>query len=239
MIRAHSLPRPAAWLLALGIALSGTAAHAETLPCKVVGVKDGDTVDCLTAERRLYKIRLAEIDAPEAHQDYGQRAKKALSAKVFGKQVHVAVQDVDRYGRSVGVIWAEGRNVNLALVEDGMAWCYRQYQTDASCPGLEDEAKRRARGLWNSPQEPVPPWEFRKARRGAAGAGTAATTNAADSAFAGAPAPQATADAAGCSQKHRCAQMDSCAEAQFYLRQCGLQHLDGNGDSIACNSRCR
>lgn len=222
------------WLLAFSIA---TAAHAETLPCKVVGVKDGDTVDCLTPEHRLYKIRLAEIDAPEAHQDYGQRAKQALSAKVFGKQVHVAVQDVDRYGREVGVIWAEGRNVNLALVEDGMAWCYRQYLRDPSCLGLEEEARQRYRGLWGSAQEPVPPWEFRKARREAAGGNTtAAAANAADSTSA---VPPASGQRPSCGQKRRCAQMTSCEEAQFYLRQCGLQHLDGNGDGIACNSRCR
>lgn len=241
------LPRPAAWLLAaalaVSLALTATATHAETLPCKVVGIKDGDTVDCLTPERRLYKIRLAEIDAPEARQDYGQRAKQALSARVFGKPVHVAVQDVDRYGRTVGVIWAEGRNVNLALVEDGWAWCYRQYLRDPSCLGLEETARQRSRGLWNSAQEPVPPWEFRKARReAAAGNTTAAPTapaNAPDSTGALTLAPPASGQRPSCGQKRRCAQMSSCEEAQFYLRQCGLPHLDGNGDGIACNSRCR
>lgn len=248
------LPRPAAWLLAaalaVSLALTATTAHAETLPCKVVGIKDGDTVDCLTPERRLYKIRLAEIDAPEARQDYGQRAKQALSARVFGKQVHVAVQDVDRYDRTVGVIWAEGRNVNLALVEDGWAWCYRQYLRDPSCLGLEETARQRSRGLWNSAQEPVPPWEFRKARRDAAGAGTSGATTEVDvehdthssnraAVNMAATTEPKTPDGARCGPKRRCAQMASCEEAQFYLRQCGLPHLDGNGDGIACNSRCR
>jgi hypothetical protein len=33
--------------------------------------------------------------------------------------------------------------------------------------------------------------------------------------------------------------MANCAEAQFYLQQCGVKKLDGNHDGIPCASLCR
>lgn len=41
-----------------------------------------------------------------------------------------------------------------------------------------------------------------------------------------------------CGAKRVCRQMDSCAEANFYLNQCGLGRLDGDGDGIPCESIC-
>jgi endonuclease YncB( thermonuclease family) len=43
---------------------------------KVVGVKDGDTIVILTHSKQQIKIRLAEIDAPEQSQAFGQRSKQ-------------------------------------------------------------------------------------------------------------------------------------------------------------------
>lgn len=42
-----------------------------------------------------------------------------------------------------------------------------------------------------------------------------------------------------CSGKRTCREMTTCAEATFYLEQCGVRSLDGNGDGIACNALCR
>ncbi len=50
----------------------------------------------------------------------------------------------------------------------------------------------------------------------------------------------AQAKAFSCAVKKRyCRDFDSCAEAKFYLTQCGLKRLDGDGDGIPCNSLCR
>jgi micrococcal nuclease len=38
-------------------------------------------------------VRLAEIDAPEKSQAYGQRSKQSLSDLAFGKQVRIEQQD--------------------------------------------------------------------------------------------------------------------------------------------------
>lgn len=46
---------------------------------KVVAVSDGDTITVLDADKQQHKIRLAGIDAPEAGQDFGNKAKQNLS----------------------------------------------------------------------------------------------------------------------------------------------------------------
>jgi phosphatidylserine/phosphatidylglycerophosphate/cardiolipin synthase-like enzyme len=42
-----------------------------------------------------------------------------------------------------------------------------------------------------------------------------------------------------CGSKTRCSQMTSCAEARFYLNQCGAFSLDKNRDGVPCESLCR
>lgn len=111
---------------------------------KVVGISDGDTLTLLVpdgASYRQIKVRLAEIDTPESAQPYGTRAKQALSDLVFNKQARVVVQDVDRYGRTVGRVYVGNIDVNAEMIRQGAAWVYRQYARDRSLFALEDEAK--------------------------------------------------------------------------------------------------
>jgi endonuclease YncB( thermonuclease family) len=92
---------------ALAIAGAVTAA-AEGLTGKVVGVADGDTITVLV-ERQPIRVRLAEIDTPERGQPWANRAKQALSDKVFGQVVEIHVVDTDRYGRTVAKVYRDGR----------------------------------------------------------------------------------------------------------------------------------
>ncbi len=71
-------------LLALSPAL-----FAADLSGGVVGIADGDTFTLLTSDKQQVKIRLAEIDAPESGQPYGNKSKQALSGLLFGKDVRV------------------------------------------------------------------------------------------------------------------------------------------------------
>jgi len=82
----------------------------------------------------------------------------------------VEVMDVDRYGRTVGVVTLPGKvNLNQELVKQGMAWWYKQYAPRSKeLPKLEEQARKAKIGLWSKPN-PVPPWEFRKARGKPAG----------------------------------------------------------------------
>jgi endonuclease YncB( thermonuclease family) len=74
----------------------------------------------------------------------------------------VEVEDVttDQYGRTVGIVWQEGNNVNEEMVRAGYAWVYRWYCNKPICEywlTLENEAKTRKIGLWQE-QNPIPPW---------------------------------------------------------------------------------
>ncbi|MEO1694955.1 MAG: excalibur calcium-binding domain-containing protein [Pseudomonadota bacterium] len=42
-----------------------------------------------------------------------------------------------------------------------------------------------------------------------------------------------------CGRKRYCREMESCAEARFYLKRCKARRLDGNRDGIPCNRLCR
>ncbi len=160
----------ATWVASLVLALVLTAAEAATITGRVVGVSDGDTITVLDADRTQYKIRLAGIDAPESKQAFGSRSKQNLSDLVFGKDVAVEWDKRDRYQRVVGVVLVDGHDVNLEQVRAGMAWWYRQYAKEQTLDDrrlyeqAENGAKAARRGLWVD-ANPVPPWEWRRAKR--------------------------------------------------------------------------
>lgn len=126
----------------------------------VVAVLDGDTIDVLVNNRPV-RIRFAQIDAPERKQAFGTRSRQALAAMVARQVVTVAEDGQDRYGRTLGTVFVDGVNVNAAMVQQGMAWAYRQYVTDRSLIQLEAEARAARRGLWVD-LAPVEPWLFRR-----------------------------------------------------------------------------
>ena len=152
-------------LVLLCLALLPLSAVAEEQIGRVVGVTDGDTLTMLDGRKQQIKVRLAEIDTPESAQPYGTRAKQELSRLVHGKTVTVKVQDIDRYGRTVGRVYVSELDVNAEMVKLGAAWVYRKYASDQSLYALEKQAKQKRAGIWNLPEaEQIPPWEWRKAR---------------------------------------------------------------------------
>lgn len=141
-------------------------AFAETLYGRVVAVADGDTITILTAQKEQIKVRLTEIDAPEKGQPYGQKSKQALSDLVFKKNVSVSSKSQDRYGRTLGRVFVNDKDVNLYMVANGYAWAYTKYLTDPSIKEAENSARDRSLGLWGLQTDQVmPPWEWRRAKR--------------------------------------------------------------------------
>ena len=202
-------------------------ATAETLTGRVVDIHDGDTL-ILLADRTRHSVRLAQIDTPERDQDWGDHARLALVNRVSGRTVQVEVTDVDRYGRLVGQIRLDGRDINRELVAEGHAWAYRRYLTDVSLLDDEQAARMARLGLWSG-RDPVAPWDHRHGEREPS-----------------AVAPDRSAKPAGtiasfsCAGERRtCSGMRSCAEARFHLQQCGLRRLDGDRDGVPCESHCR
>ena len=143
----------AAWLVGLSLVvllalslLSCAAAPtsvAERQPLSGCSVSDGDTIRC-QGER----IRLLGIDAPElaGHCRAGRncvagdplRSKLALEQALAGKRLTIERVGKDRYGRTLGVIYADGRNVSCQLVAGGYAVYVGEWddggRVNADCP---------------------------------------------------------------------------------------------------------
>ena len=141
----------------------------DTLGCLealVVGVYDGDTVTVageFAGAREQKRLRLTEIDSPERGQPWGDRARQAMADKVFQRQVRIAPQGEDRYGRLLGRIYVGDRDINREMIQEGHAWVYRQYSSDISLFEDESLARERRAGLWSLPvAERMPPWERRQ-----------------------------------------------------------------------------
>lgn len=146
--------------LLIGLALCG-GAHADTrLTGMAVRVLDGDTAEILTADKQRIRVRLANIDAPEKSQAFGQRSKENLTDLIAGKQVDVLDQGGDQYGRRIGRIYVGNTEANVEQVRAGMAWVYTRYNHDPALPVIQAQARQNRKGLWADPN-PVQPWNFR------------------------------------------------------------------------------
>lgn len=140
---------------------------AELALCLVVAVTDGDTLKVRCGDPGAYEqvtIRLAEIDAPERAQAFGQRSKSALSELCFGEVAGIKPVTLDRYGRTVGHVRCKDQDASAEQVRRGMAWAYTKYLTDPAIKPLENAARAGRAGLWADP-DPVAPWLWRKARK--------------------------------------------------------------------------
>lgn len=133
-------------LTVLGIRL----AIGEELPVRQLWVIDGDTIDVLVPRKE--RIRLEAIDAPETaepHCDAERRAgleakRAAISIVRAGRTASVTRGQPDRYGRTLGRIAIDGRDIGEELVARKLALPYR--------PGSAAKAERIAHwcgpGAW-------------------------------------------------------------------------------------------
>jgi endonuclease YncB( thermonuclease family) len=150
--------------------LGGPPAWGATFSGVVVAVADGDTVTVLDEDRHQLRVRLAGIDAPEKSQAFGSKSREHLAALAFRQRAVVDFRKRDRYGRIVGRVTVDGRDIGLAQIESGMAWHFKQFQNEQSANDRQSyaEMERQARsarlGLWVD-ESPHPPWEFRARRK--------------------------------------------------------------------------
>jgi endonuclease YncB( thermonuclease family) len=139
----------------------------QTFTGRVLAIADGDTITVLDSANTQHRIRLEGIDAPESHQAFGEQSRLSLSEMIFGKDVSVTYQKIDQYGRLVGKITLDGKDINLEQVKAGMAWHYKFYEAEQTAEDrelyarAEAEARAARRGLWQDPN-PIEPYQFRK-----------------------------------------------------------------------------
>jgi endonuclease YncB( thermonuclease family) len=130
------------------------------------GIADGDTLTArceLPEGKANITVRVAEIDAPEKGQAWGQRSRQHLAALCHSRPAVVRPQTTDRYGRTVARVECDGSDASAEQVRAGLAWVFDRYVRDRSLYAVQEEARDERRGLW-ADHEPVPPWEWRRAR---------------------------------------------------------------------------
>ena len=148
-------------VLVLMLAIAPCMGLADELRGRVVGVADGDTLTVLDAWRQQIKVRLAEIDAPEKVQPFGQRSRQQLADLCFNQEANIRETARDRFGRTVARVRCQGLDASAEQVKAGMAWAFTRYLTDPEIAQLEKVARGTGIGLW-ADSSPVPPWEWRR-----------------------------------------------------------------------------
>jgi micrococcal nuclease len=141
-------------------------AAAAVLLCLVTGISDGDTltVRCDEPEgAQNLKVRLAEIDAPEAKQPWGKSSRRGLADLCFGRSAEVHATGTDRNGRLVARVVCNGVDASAAQVNSGLAWVYDRYVVDRTLYDNQQQARDAQLGLWQDPT-PTPPWLWRRDR---------------------------------------------------------------------------
>lgn len=163
-------PRLKAVALAVLMLLSAGPVFADT--CRVTGVLSGDTLQvdgCGLGPA----VRLAGIDAPEMPtqadrpgQPFCELARLRLAGQVLGKSVSIEGHGRDRHGRSLGVVYAAGTNVNLEMVKAGLAEAYRGKPPAGFDPTpyrqAELDARRAHLGMWVLRDQYFSPYDWRQ-----------------------------------------------------------------------------
>jgi micrococcal nuclease len=144
---------------------------------RITKVYDGDTVRAEAPNLVIY-IMLVGIDAPEISgwknqpvQPFGAEAKEFLSRMILNKVVEVKGYGIapSPHDNIIGVIYLEGKNVNLEMVTAGFAEaCRENLPVDFDIqPYLkaEEEAKTQKKGMWGQGKNYVSPREWREKHR--------------------------------------------------------------------------
>lgn len=110
-----------------------SVAHENRFQSVVLSVYDGDTIHA-TINIGLFKmvvsdatIRLHGIDAPEirgSERPQGLISADWLRSQIDGKSIVLEVFGEDKYGRLLGVIWLDGRNINQEMIANDYAKPY-------------------------------------------------------------------------------------------------------------------
>ena len=143
--------------------LLAIAAFVMSFPAIAQTVTDGDTIKLNGTTYRLWGI-----DAAESKQDCadgwpaGRMASAYLAGLVQGRAVTCEAKTKDRYGRTVALCRADGRDLGADMVAAGMALAFVRYSRDY----VEQEAAARSAELGVHAHQCETAWDWRARIRG-------------------------------------------------------------------------
>jgi len=141
----------------------------------VVRIYDGDTLKAVRNDTSI-KVRLVGIDAPETSkkkhlpgQPFSQKATDYLSKLVLNRNVQIKSYGTDRYGRILGEVFVNGRNVNIEMLKSGLAEVYRGKPAKGLDLSLykatESKAKEAEIEIWSMRDQYFSPRSWREMYR--------------------------------------------------------------------------
>ena len=109
-------------------------------------VIDGDTFVLNNGDT----IRLLGIDAPEKGDAQYDRAAYELQRRIVGRELTFEGDTDDIYGRKLREVFAEGRHINLELVQEGWArtFMHENSKYKALLDKAQEEARAKRKGIW-------------------------------------------------------------------------------------------
>ena len=157
-VEAHHLAATGAMTCPSGFPLHGRAIGCLLLrglvrkrPTTLIGnafVTDGDGIRVSGQEVRLAGLDAPEFDQVARHRDvywyaHGRHVKSTLIREIGGKRVQVTVESYDKFGRSVGTVMYNNKDVGEWLVRKGHAKAMysKRYKH------IEQEARSARRGM--------------------------------------------------------------------------------------------
>jgi micrococcal nuclease len=148
-------------LLTLGFFLCFWVQIEAQTTATVIRVVDGDTYQMLKG-KRIFTVRLLNVDAPETKQSFGEAAKDSVSKLILGKTVVVDSLKLDRYNRVLASVSINSKALDSILVGNGWAWHYAAYSNKPELATMQEMAINKHLGLWKCGANKVcPPSVFR------------------------------------------------------------------------------
>lgn len=142
-------------------AASEVSDNTNQIPVTLVQTIDGDTIKILY-EGKEQNVRYLLIDTPETNhprlgkQPFGEEAKARNKELVNSGKLTIEFdigQRIDKYGRLLAYVYADGKSVQQTLLEEGLARVAYVYPPNTRHLTPYEEAQERARakkiGIWS------------------------------------------------------------------------------------------
>lgn len=135
------------------------------LHCQNIITIDGDTFKKFDSRLNKYvTYRIANIDAPEKSQLFGDVAAALLDSLLNSGRLNLKIFNVDRYGRTIAVPYVSNIRVDSFLVSCGLAFVFYKYSIDKICINAEFYARSNGLYVW-SIKNYIYPWEWRQIKK--------------------------------------------------------------------------
>jgi endonuclease YncB( thermonuclease family) len=106
---------------------------------------------------------------PDPGQPYSVQATKYLAGMVLNRVVDIKEFGIGPYNRILGVVYVDGKNMNLSMIRAGLAEVYRGKPPKGFDTGpyikAETEARSAGRGMWSLGDKYISPKDWRKMNR--------------------------------------------------------------------------